>query len=254
MTLRTHPGVRATAIAGVGPRGGRGVGWLDFAQGLSGAVLVLFMWVHMFLVSSILLGKDAMYTVTRALEGEFLFGRAYPALVSGVAVIVLLIFLFHAVIALWKMPAGYRQYAQLWRHTRGLGHTETTLWLVQVVTGLVLMFTATIHLYEMIMHPADIGPHASAVRVVGGAWLLDLVLMFAVEVHAGVGIYRLILKWDLFGLTRRRLALRRVVTAIVAFYLVLGTATFATYVKIGLEPGAVERYQPAATGPGGGPG
>jgi fumarate reductase subunit C len=226
----------------------RGTAWLDLAQGASGLVLVLFMWVHMFLVSSILLGKDAMYTVTKALEGEFIFGRPYPALVSAVAIAVLAVFLLHALVAIWKLPGSYREYRVFWRHSRGLAHGDTTLWLVQVVTGLVLMFTATIHLYEMIMHPADIGPHASAARVVsGGMWLLDLVLMFAVEVHAGIGIYRLIIKWDLFGLTRRRVLLRRVVTGIVLFYLVLGVATFSAYVKIGQEPAvqAGERYVPA---------
>jgi fumarate reductase subunit C len=233
----------------------RGAAWLDLLQGASGAVLVLFMWLHMFLVSSILLGKDAMYTVTRALEGEFLFGRAYPALVSAVAVAILAVFLLHALVALWKMPGSYRQYRVFWGHSRGLGHSDTTLWLVQVITGLILMFTATIHLYEMIMHPSAIGPHASAARVVGGGmWLLDLVLMFAVEIHAGVGIYRLILKWDLFGLTRRRAALRKLVTAIVVFYLVLGLATFSAYVKIGLEPEvrAGQRYLPSWHSEGGG--
>ena len=147
---------------------------LDLVQGASGAVLVLFMWVHMFLVSSILLGKDAMYTVTRMLEGEFLFGRAYPALVSAVAVAVLAIFLVHALVAIWKLPGSYRQYRVFWRHSRGLRHTDTSLWLVQVVTGLVLMFTATIHLYDMIMHPSMIGPHASSARVYAGTWPLDL--------------------------------------------------------------------------------
>jgi len=39
--------------------------WLDLAQSLSGLLLALFMWGHMFFVSSILLGKDAMYIVTR---------------------------------------------------------------------------------------------------------------------------------------------------------------------------------------------
>jgi fumarate reductase subunit C len=230
-----------------GPRAVHATAWLDVLQGASGAVLVLFMWVHMFLVSSILISKDAMYLVTRALEGEFLFGRAYPWLVSLVAAGVLAVFLVHALVAMWKIPGSYRQYRLFWRHSRGFAHTDTTLWLVQVVTGLVLMFTATIHLYEMIMHPGAIGPHQSAARVVGGTWLLDLVMMFAVEVHAGVGIYRLILKWDLFGLTRRRALLRQVVTGIVAFYLLLGSATFAAYVKIGLEEEvrAGTRYVPS---------
>ena len=103
---------------------------LDLLQGASGLVLVLFMWVHMFLVSSILLGKDAMYVVTRMLEGEYLFGRAYPALVSGVAAGVLAIFLLHALVALWEMPGSYREYRVFWRHTRIFRHGDTGLWLV----------------------------------------------------------------------------------------------------------------------------
>jgi fumarate reductase subunit C len=223
---------------------------LDLLQGISGAVLVLFMWVHMFLVSSILLGEDAMFVVARMLEGEYLFGRPYPLLVSAVAVAVLGVFLTHALVAVWKMPGSYREYRAFWNHARRFRHWDSTLWLLQVVTGLVLMFTVTIHLYEMIMHPADIGPYASADRVVsGGMWLLDLIMIFAVEVHAGIGVYRLIMKWDLFGATRtasRRKLTRRVVTAIVAFYLVLGSLTFAAYVKIGLEhrDAVGERYLP----------
>ena len=104
----------------------RGTAWLDLAQGASGLVLVLFMWVHMFLVSSILLGKDAMYTVTRALEGEFIFGQPYPILVSAVASAVLAIFLLHALVAMWKLPGSYREYRVFWRHRRGLAHSDTT--------------------------------------------------------------------------------------------------------------------------------
>ncbi|MFT5083853.1 MAG: fumarate reductase subunit C [Lentisphaeria bacterium] len=48
--------------------------WLDMTQGLSGLALMLFTWAHMLFVSSILLGKDAMYWVARMFEGEPLFG------------------------------------------------------------------------------------------------------------------------------------------------------------------------------------
>jgi fumarate reductase subunit C len=122
------------------------------------------------------------------------------------------------------------------------------LWMVQVVSGLVLMLLASIHLYEMLMHPADIGPYASADRVVSGQmWLLDLVLIFAAEVHGGVGLYRLILKWDWFNSTGHRQRLRWIIGALVGFYLLLGLFTFAAYVKIGLEhrPDAGQRYVPS---------
>jgi fumarate reductase subunit C len=225
---------------------------LDLIQGASGLLLVVFLWVHMLLVSSILLGKDAMYLVSKALEGEYFFGRPYPILVSLVAGAVLLIFVCHALVAMWKLPGSYREYGRFWQHMRGLRHPDTTLWLVQVVSGLVLMLLASIHLYEMLMHPSEIGPYASADRVVSGQmWLLDLVLIFAAEIHGGVGLYRLVLKWNWFNSASHRQGLRWLVSVIIGFYLLLGLLTFAAYVKIGLEhrPNAGERYTPSWQSP-----
>ena len=45
---------------------------MDVVQSLSGLLLVLFIWGHMFFESSILLGKDAMLWVTKMFEGEHL--------------------------------------------------------------------------------------------------------------------------------------------------------------------------------------
>ena len=44
---------------------------LDLLQSGSGLLLGLFMWVHMFFVASILLGKDAMWRVARMFEGYY---------------------------------------------------------------------------------------------------------------------------------------------------------------------------------------
>ena len=60
---------------------------LDLAQSASGLILALFMWGHMFFVSSILLGKDAMWTVTKLFEGYFFFGTAHPGIVSFVVAV-----------------------------------------------------------------------------------------------------------------------------------------------------------------------
>src|SRR5215218_5886772 len=72
---------------------------LDWMQSVSGLVLALFMWGHMFFVSSILLGKDAMWTVTRFFEGYFVFGRSYPWIVSVVVAGVLALLVVHAMLA-----------------------------------------------------------------------------------------------------------------------------------------------------------
>jgi fumarate reductase subunit C len=167
--------------------------WLDLAQGVSGLILVAFMWAHLFAVSSILLGKDAMYGVTRFFEGSLIFAEPQPWLVSLVALTIFLLFALHTLLALRKIPAGYRQWRAWLGHMRGMHHEETSLWLLQVVTGLVLMFFATAHLLELFMHPADIGPHASAARMPAEDGSCFWFCCFSVEVHAGIGLYRLAL-------------------------------------------------------------
>ncbi len=132
---------------------------------------------------------------------------------------------------------------------RGMRHEETSLWLLQVITGLVLMFFATAHLLELFVHPSDIGPHASSARIAGGGWVLGLVLLLSVEIHAGVGLYRLIVKWGWFGLgdtLQKRRRLRLAVYGLIAFFIVLGLTTQQAYLRIGQEEAvrAGLRYSP----------
>lgn len=221
-------------------------------QGTTGFLLVLFMWAHMLFVSSILLGADAMYFVTRLFEGEPLFGRRMPVVVSLIAAVVLLLFVVHAVAAMRKIPASYAEYRAFRKHLGSFPHADTALWMLQVVTGFVLMFLAAAHLYQMLLNPADIGPYASADRVWSGRWWpLYLVLLFAVELHGGVGVYRLAIKWGWFAdergnVSRRRLS--RIKWGLTAFFLVLGLVTLAAYMKLGYEhrDRAGERYTPTA--------
>jgi fumarate reductase subunit C len=225
--------------------------WLDLLQSVSGLLLVAFMWAHMFFVSSILLGMNAMYTVTRMFEGEFLFGKPYPVLVSLVVIVISLILGLHALLALRKIPASYLEHRNFLRHAAGFKHGDTTLWLVQVITGLVLMFLAFAHLYQMMVHPGDIGPYASADRVWSGGWEpLYLVLLISVETHGAVGLYRLALKWGWINVARgssARRNLKRFMWGVIVFFLVLGMFTGAAYRKIGYEhrDHVGERYTPA---------
>ena len=89
---------------------------------------------------------------------------------------------------------------------------------------------------------------SSADRFVTGVmWPLYLVLLFAVEIHAALGMYRLAVKWGIFDgkdpvATRKRL--KRAKTLLTVFFLALGLASFAAYMKIGIEhrDRAGERY------------
>lgn len=226
---------------------------MDLIQGITGLILALFMWAHMFFVSSILLGKDAMYFVARMFEGEPIFGKPYPILVSLVAIFIFSLLVVHAFLALRKFPSNYREYHVIHRHLLSFNHPDTWLWYLQVITGFILLFLISVHLYQLVTHPADIGPYASSDRVWSGRmWPLYLILLFMVEIHGGIGVYRVVIKWGLFlgkNPKNNRRRLQRLKWFITVFFLILGLATLAAYMKIGAEHASKngERYVPVHT-------
>jgi fumarate reductase subunit C len=232
---------------------------LDWLQSASGLLLALFMWGHMFFVSTILISNDAMWTVTKTFEGYFVFGRSYPGIVSVVVAVVIALIVLHAMLAVRKFPINWSQYKLFHGHMKMMRHEDTTLWFWQVFTGFALFFLATVHLYVMLTRPHLIGPFESADRVWSDRyWPLYILLLLAVELHGGIGLYRLAVKWQWFGgadpnATRRRL--KTLKWAITVFFLALGFATLAAYIKIGIEhaPNYGQPYVPtAAAGAAGG--
>jgi fumarate reductase subunit C len=224
---------------------------LDLLQSASGLFLALFLMAHMFFVSSILISQEAFYTVARFFEGAWLLGKPQPMLVSGVVIVIMVIFIVHAWLAMRKFPAGYRQYRAFVAHKNRLRHGDTSLWWLQIWTGFALFFMATIHLYDMLTQPALIGPYESADRVwTGNMWPLYLMLLFAAELHASVGLYRLAIKWGWFDGGKPELSRRRLLWAkhgLSAFFITLGLVTLAAYVDLGRAHAdrAGERYVPA---------
>ncbi len=226
---------------------------LDFIQSATGLFLALFMWGHMLFVSTILLGNDAMYTVTKFFEGEYIFGKSYPAIVTISVAIVFAIFILHALVAMRKFPGSYREYRIYKQHMKQMKHSDTTLWFYQIMTGFVMFFLGSVHLYIIMTNSGDIGPYASADRVVS-QWMapLYLLLLLAVEFHGSIGLYRLMMKWGwLEGKDPKasRKRYKRAKYIITAFFLTLGLLTLAAYIKIGIahQDKVGERYTPTAS-------
>ena len=242
----THPQYCAASAASAWPAR------LDLLQSLSGLALALFMWLHMAFVSSILISEDVAWTVARFFEGHFFLSRPQAWLVSAFVAAVSALFAVHALLALRKFPADWRQYRIAARHGSRLRHPDTVLWFVQVATGFAMFFLAPVHLYTMLVHPDLIGPYESADRVwTGGFWPLYLALLFAVEVHGSIGLYRLALKWGWFmGRDPRagRRRLRRAVWAVCGVLLAPGLAPLGGGMRRGRAGGllALGRSTPAA--------
>ena len=227
---------------------------LDFMQSFTGGFLALFMWGHMLFVSSILISKDFMYTITKFFEGSFIFNEGQPIIVSIIAFIVFAIFIVHAALGMRKLPGNFKQFQVMKAHSKSMNHDDTKLWFIQAFTGFVMFFMGSIHLYIIMTHADAIGPYASSDRVWSEwMWPLYILLLLAVEFHGTIGLYRLCVKWGWFdgeNPKASRKALKKVKWALTVFFLVLGFASLAAYMKIGMENAANgtvgQKYQPTA--------
>ncbi|RDU63562.1 fumarate reductase cytochrome subunit b [Helicobacter didelphidarum] len=208
---------------------------LDWWQSATGLFLGLFMIAHMFFVSSILISDSFMYTITKLFEGSPLIAAGDPRIVSCVAAFVFIVFVVHAFLAIRKFPINYRQFLALRAHKQIMKHSDTSLWFIQAATGFVMFFLASVHLYIMFAQPDTIGPNGSSFRFWSQHfWILYIVLLFAVELHGSIGLYRLCIKWGwLEGLGIS--GLRKAKWAMSVFFIVLGLLTFGAYVKKGIE-------------------
>jgi len=223
---------------------------LDFLQSATGLFLAIFMIFHMLFVSSILISKEFMMSVTKAFELSFIFegGSAIPVFIS--IFIVILVFIFHAFLAMRKFPNSYREYLRLKVHSDLMNHSDTKLWIIQIITGFVLFFLGSAHLYIMLSNSGNIGPFASSDRVYSDMmWILYILLLIAVEFHGAIGLYRLSMKWGWFDSTNpkeNRKRMKKIKMILTAVMLTLGAMTLVAYMKIGFEHKANygERFSP----------
>jgi len=215
----------------------------ELVSGLSGVALAVFMWGHMVLVGSILTGARGFDWLAGILEELYI---AQPTVI-----VVIALFLVHAVLASRKIPAQLRERRQLRALAAGLRasgkkwpqvpgapvfapHVESMLWIWQVRTGMVIVVLGSFHLVLLgldVFTPL-FGEHTgiesatTLERVRVGLWPLYALLLLCVEFHASVGLYRFAVKWGV-GRRLKRSTLYRIEQFLFWFILVLGVLILA---------------------------
>ncbi len=170
--------------------------YLDGLQMLTGVGLIIFIWSHVVLVASVHLGAEAMNTIARFLE------ETYMAQVGGP--VIGCVFLLHFFLAARKIPFRVDQQVALWKHSRMLHHTDTWLWVIQVLTAMVILIMGAIHMWT-VLTDLPITAAKSAARIQGGYSLVfDLILLPMVGLHMGIGFYRIGVKWGIIRRTTRK--------------------------------------------------
>ena len=210
----------------------------ELISGLSGLMLAVFMWGHMFFVGSILLGTRGFNWIAEGMEVIYI---AQPTVVT-----IFFLFLLHAVYASRKIPAQLKERRRHFRLARELKvapqfwrsggdrpalkpHLESWLWIWQVRTGMVILVLGSFHLALMTLDiftdlfgdRVGIEAATSMARTADGLVWMYAVLLLCVEFHAGVGLYRLAIKWGAGGRLSRP-TLWRIEKVLFWFFLGLG--------------------------------
>jgi len=206
-------------------------GLWEYLQMATGAALVLFMCTHMMLVASVNLdlgGGRIMDAIA------YFFEATYMAHLIGPAIFITMI--AHVIFAARKLPFRIAEHQALWVHSKRFQHGDTWLWLIQAGTAFVILVLASIHIWT-IMTNLPITAARSAARIQGIDWLLlYLVLVPCVELHVGIGAYRIGVKWGLIKRSNRKLfsSAERTVSTILILIGLLTLGTFYFLVKPGL--------------------
>ncbi|MCD8212888.1 MAG: fumarate reductase cytochrome b subunit [Campylobacter sp.] len=180
----------------------------DRWQSITGFILACFILCHMVFTSTILIGKDAFNAVVGFAEAKFLFGETTWWITNVVAAVIFVVFIAHAFLAMRKFPANFRQLIMFKGHKDRMKHCDTTLWWFQFITGFALFFTASGHLVNIIF-----GGHITADHSAANFKTLEIfyfALLLFMVVHAGVGMYRLYVKWiSIEGANKQEMSAKR---------------------------------------------
>lgn len=197
--------------------------YLDFFQMLTGVGLVAFMWAHMILVASVNLdlgGGRVMNAIA------YFFEATYMAQLGGP--LIALVLLAHFVLAARKLPFRAREQKAMWRHSVNFNHLDTWLWMIQAVTAFIVLIMGCAHMWTVLTN-LPITAARSAARIQGGWWLLFyIVLLPMIELHVGIGIYRIGVKWGFIKRANRK-ALHGFENKLTLVFIAIGLCSLFTF-------------------------
>jgi len=138
-------------------------------------------------VSTIILGSATFNQDAAFLDEYYLSYIGIP--------LVILAILVHGLVALRKAPWKVQELRTFMQHSRRLAHLDTWAWLVQILTGMAVLVLGSVHIWTT-LSTWPIEAAKSAARIQSGHFSLLIALLLVAEIHAMVGLYRILVKWS----------------------------------------------------------
>lgn len=207
-------------------KSGKWDGAMDWIQMLSGASLILFMWCHMILVSSVVISPALMNGIAHFFEATGMAQVGGP--------LIFLVFLAHFVLAARKIPFRFDGQKTIWQHAKMMRHGDTWLWVVQAVSAMIILIMGSIHIW-VVLTDLPITAAKSAARIQGGFWaVFYLFLLPLVELHVGIGFYRIAVKWG-FIKDKDRAGFKRGENMLTLIFIGIGVITLIRFMFLSIN-------------------
>ncbi|MBM4283783.1 MAG: succinate dehydrogenase [Deltaproteobacteria bacterium] len=195
---------------------------MELVQLVTGVFLLGFLQFHVMAVSTIILGAAAFNKDAQFLDEHYI---SY----IGIPLVILAIFV-HGLAAMRKAPWKFQEARVFLQHSRRLGHLDTWAWLVQIGTGMAVLVLGVIHIWSALL-TWPIAAATSAARVQGGYFSFLLALLLVAEIHAMVGLYRILVKWSAYD--RHKFVLHLIYATL--FFVVLGLLALIVFLFINVK-------------------
>ena len=207
-------------------KSGKWDGAMDWIQMLSGASLIFFMWCHMLLVSSVVISPAVMNSIAHFFEATGMAQVGGP--------LIFLVFLMHFVLAARKIPFRFDGQKTVWQHAKMLRHGDTWLWVVQALSAMIILIMGSIHIW-VVLTDLPITAAKSAARIQGGFWaVFYLILLPLAELHVGIGLYRIAVKWG-FVKDKDRAKFKRGENILTLMFIAIGLITLVRFMFLSVS-------------------
>lgn len=207
-------------------KSGKWDGVMDWLQMLSGASLILFMWCHMLLVSSVVISPAVMNSIAHFFEATGMAQVGGP--------LIFLVFLTHFVLAARKIPFRFDGQKTVWQHAKMMRHGDTWMWVVQIVSAMIILIMGSIHIW-VVLTDLPITAVKSAARIQTGFWaVFYLILLPLAELHVGIGFYRIAVKWG-FVKDKDRAKFKRGENLLTMMFIAIGLITLVRFMFLSVN-------------------
>lgn len=168
--------------------------FIDVGEMISGILLIMFIFFHLFFVFTVVFGKNG--EVFNKLSQWFEYPLVGSISLAHLALLgISALILAHAALVISRVPLRLQDQWEVVKRGALMKHFDTLLWFLQAGSGFLIFAFAFAHLWH-IFTDLPIEAVKSAEGAQAGYLWFYVPFLLLLAVHVGAGFYRIMVKWN----------------------------------------------------------